>query len=126
MSPYNRVPVKEGDRIRAGLAMQLVAVPTGIAPEAMVAGVRPGPRQVQARRLAMYLAHVGLGWTVERVGHAFGFNRATVSAGCRWVEDARDDPAVDGLMERLELAVRQVCETPHLEMTRLDAVAVAR
>ena len=123
--PY-RVAVNETDRIRAGLAMQLVAVPTGIAPEAMVAGARQGPRQVRARRLAMYLAHVGLGWTVERVGHAFGFNRATVSAGCRWVEDARDDPTIDRLLERLEQAVKQVCETPKLEMSRLDAVAGAR
>ena len=62
------------------------------------------------------LAHVGYGWPLERVGHAFGVNRATAGVGCRWAEDARDDPAIDGLLDRLEATIRDVCEAPRLEL----------
>lgn len=111
-----RAPVEEGDRMRAGLAMQLVALPTGVAMETMMSPVRLGLRPTRARWLAMYLAHVGFGWPLERVGHAFGVNRNTVSAGCRWAEDARDDPLLDALLDRLETAVRDICEAPRPDL----------
>lgn len=112
-----RPPVEEGDRMRAGLAMQLVALPTGVAMETMMSGDRlAGLQQVRARWLAMYLAHVGFGWPLDRVGFAFGVNRATVGIGCRWAEDARDDPAIDTLLDRLETVVRDVCEAPRPDL----------
>ncbi|CAN5317934.1 hypothetical protein BH10PSE1_BH10PSE1_00690 [soil metagenome] len=111
-----RPPTEEGDRIRAGLALQMVALPTGISVEAMLARERHGGRATRARWLAMYLAHVGFGWPLERVGYAFGCNRATAGAGCRWAEDARDDPMIDGLLDRLETAVRDICEAPRPEL----------
>lgn len=111
-----RAPVEEGDRIRAGLAMQLVALPTGVSPEAMTASDRLGQKPTRARWLAMYLAHVSYGWPLERVGYAFGVNRNTAGAGCRWAEDARDDPQLDALLDRLETAVRDVCEAPRPDL----------
>lgn len=116
MSSGYRVPVADGDRIRAGLAMSLVATPTGVPVETMTARERLGLRACRARWLSMYLAHVGFGWPLERVGHAFGVNRATAGVGCRWAEDARDDPVIDGLLDRLEATIRDVCEAPRLEL----------
>lgn len=115
MKDTYRVPVAEADRIRAGLAMGMVAVSTGVPTEAMAAGGRLGASACKARWLAMYLAHVGFGWPLERVAHAFGLNRATASLACRWVEDERDRPVIDRLLDRLEAAVRDVCDAPVFE-----------
>ena len=61
---------------------------------------RVRPRACRARWSAMYLAHVSFGWPLERVGHAFGLNRATASTACRWAEDARDEPIDDWAVDR--------------------------
>ena len=111
-----RVTVEEGDRIRAGLAMQLVALPTGVAAETMMSPERLALRPTRARWLAMYLAHIAFGWPLERVGHAFGVNRNTVSNGCRWAEDARDNPQIDALLDQMETMVRELCETPRPDL----------
>ena len=112
--------VGDEDRIRAGLAMQMVAQAVGVPVEAMQAdrtsGVRLGLKACRARWMAMYLAHVGHGWRLERVAHAFGVNRATASVGCRWVEDARDDRALDAVLERLADTLRDLCEAPRVEI----------
>lgn len=102
-----RVPVREEDRIRADLALNLVAATTGVSRRRMETARTKGP-QCNARRLAVYLAHVAFGWSLERVGHAFGLNRTTVAKACQWAEDARDRPALDDLLDRLERCVQQV------------------
>ncbi len=114
MSEQYRVMVAEGDQIRAGLAMQMVAVATGVPPARMIAHARQGPQVNRARWLSMYLTHVGFGWPVERVGHAFGFNRCTVATACRWAEDVRERPEIDRLIDRMEAAIRDLCEAPAL------------
>lgn len=111
-----QAPVEEGDRIRAGLAMQLVALPTGVAAETMRSPDRLALRPTRARWLAMYLAHVGFGWPLERVAHAFGVNRNTASNGCQWAEDARDNPQIDALLDQLETMVRDVCDAPRPDL----------
>ncbi|MGK2910472.1 MAG: hypothetical protein ACSLE1_11835 [Sphingobium sp.] len=110
-----RVPVSANDRMRAGLALQLIALSIGVPVEEM-AGPRLALKACRARWLAMYLAHVGFGWPLERVSHAFGLNRATAGVACRWAEDARDDPALDALLDRLERTIRDICDTPRLEL----------
>ena len=107
-----RVPVTDADRIRAGLALQLVAAATGISVEKMTASVRLNGRVCRARWLALYTAYVTFGWPLDRVAHAFGLNRATAAAACRWAEDGRDHPSVDAMLERLELCVSQLLEAP--------------
>ena len=102
-----RVPVTDRDRTRAGLALHLVAASTGVSIR-VVEGDRLSLAAIRVRRLAMYLAHIGYGWTVERVGHAFGFNRVTASKACTWAEDQREDPAVDALLETLEGCLRTI------------------
>jgi len=111
-----RVPVAEPDRIRTELALQLIALSAGISLAAMGARNRLAPKACRARWLAMYLAHVSFGWPLERVGHAFGLNRATAGAACRWAEDARDDAAIDAVLSRLELILRDIGEAPRLEL----------
>lgn len=117
MEQSYRVPVREADRVRTGLALHMAAAATG-APLAEVAshGKRLAPLACKARRLAVYLAHVTFGWPLERTAHAFGLNRSTASAACRWVEDARDRPELDGLLDRLEAALQTAAEAPRLEL----------
>lgn len=116
MEETYRVPVSRSDRIRAGLALQLVASATGIAVDQMMARSRPRGRVCRARWLALYTAYVTFGWPLDRVAHAFGLNRATAAAACRWAEDGRDHPAVDALLERLELCINHLIEAPACEL----------
>ncbi|HZV83795.1 MAG TPA: chromosomal replication initiator DnaA [Brevundimonas sp.] len=109
-------PVTETDRIRAGLALQMVAVTTGVPAERMRGATRLGGSACRARWLAMYLTYVAFGWPLERVAHAFGLNRATAAAACRWVEESRDRPALDALLDRLERCVQEVLEAPRCEL----------
>ncbi len=55
-----------------------------------------------ARQVAMYLAHVALGQTYSAIGRAFGRDRTTVAHACRLIEDCRDDPRTDDLLNTLE------------------------
>lgn len=114
-TPY-RVPVADTDRIRVGLAIQLVAAATGVPAERIRQRQRLDGAASRARRLAMYLAYVSLGWPLERVGHGFGLNRATAAAACRWVEEGRDQPGLDAMLERLERCVREVLDAPVCEL----------
>ena len=113
--PY-RVPVTEGDRIRADAALHLAAYAFGVPATEMLRRERTRPRACRARWSAMYLAHVSYGWPLERVGHAFGLNRATASTACRWAEDARDDDRYDAVMDGLESGLRAVSELPAVDL----------
>jgi chromosomal replication initiation ATPase DnaA len=66
-----------------------------------------GPTQVAlARQVAMYLTHVAFGLSLQRVGFAFARDRSTVAHACHLVEDRRDDPAFDNLLDQLEASLR--------------------
>ena len=116
MDETYRTPVPDADRNRAGLAIQLVAAATGVTAERMRGRVRLGGAECRARWLAMYLAYVTFGWPIERVGHAFGLNRTTAAAACRWVEEERDRPTLDALLERLQRLAREVLDAPVCEL----------
>jgi hypothetical protein len=110
-----RVPVTGADRARAGLALHLAAAVTGEAPEAVARG-RRGSSACKARWLALYLAHVGHGWPLDRVAHAFGVTRSTAGVACRWVEEGRDARRFDDVLDRLEALMRAAFDGPELEM----------
>ena len=59
-----------------------------------------------ARQTAMYLAHVHLGWSLERAGQAFGRDRTTVVHACRRIEDRRDKPGFERALIQLETALQ--------------------
>lgn len=116
MDDLYRAPASGGDRLRAGLALQMVAAATGVPVEQMNGRVRRSGQACRARWLAMYLAHVAFGWPIERVGYAFGMNRATAAQACRWAEDERDRPWLDDLLNRLERSLRDLLDAPRCEL----------
>jgi hypothetical protein len=59
-----------------------------------------------ARQSAIYLAHVVLGLNYTAAGRLFGRDRTTAAHACQRVEERRDDPAIDGLLEMLERLCR--------------------
>lgn len=61
-----------------------------------------------ARQVAMYLMHVVFGLSLSAVGRYFGRDRTTAAHACRQIEDRRDDPMFDALIDRLEFAVRSM------------------
>lgn len=107
---------RANDRIRANLALQMVSVSTGVPVERMNRSVRLAGPACKARWLAIYLAHVTFGWPIERAGDAFGLNRSTAAAACRWAEDGRDHPVFDELLERLEQSAAALMEAPLCEL----------
>ena len=58
-----------------------------------------------ARQTAMYLAHVVLAMTHADIGRMFGRDRTTAAHACRIVEDLRDEPRIDALIEALEALI---------------------
>lgn len=72
-------------------------------PMASLRGSGRGRRPVaRARQVAMYLAHVGFGLSLTRVGICFGRDRTTVRHACALIEDRRDDPALELALAALE------------------------
>jgi chromosomal replication initiation ATPase DnaA len=59
-----------------------------------------------ARQIAMYLSHVAFRVSLTDVGRIFGRDRTTVSHACAVVEDLRDDPRFDRILDLLERIVR--------------------
>jgi hypothetical protein len=58
-----------------------------------------------ARQTGMYLARVALGMTLSDAGLMFGRDRTTAAHACRLLEDLRDDPSFDALLEAMEAFV---------------------
>ncbi|MBB4303792.1 chromosomal replication initiation ATPase DnaA [Rhodobium orientis] len=58
-----------------------------------------------ARQVAMYVAHVRLGLSLTEVGRQFGRDRTTAAHACRVIEDQREDPRLDRLLDGIEQAV---------------------
>lgn len=113
-----RPPTTEEDRLKAGLAVHMAAARTGGRPDRIFEGGRLDPRTSKTRWLAMYLSHIVFGWPLERVADVFGLNRSTAAAACRWVEDARDDPALDDLLGQLEGCIHALYRVPSCELAR--------
>lgn len=84
------------------LAQQAVAYASGQCIEEIAAPTRRSRHAALARQIAMYLAHVALGLNFVQIAGAAGRDRTTVAHACRVVEDRRDDPDFDALLDRLE------------------------
>ena len=83
----------------------LVAAAYRVAPAEMRNRYRGRAGVAFARQTAMYLAHVHLGLTLQRVGAHFGRDRTTVAHACARVEDSRDDRKRDCILACLEAAL---------------------
>ncbi len=58
-----------------------------------------------ARQVAIYLSHTSLGLSYGAAGSFFGRDRTTAAHACRKVEDLREDPAFDTIVDFLERAL---------------------
>lgn len=59
----------------------------------------------EARQVAMYLTHVIFSISLSEVGRLYGRDRTTAGHACQRVEDRRDDPAFDRLLDALALTL---------------------
>lgn len=71
------------------------------------AQTRLGAKIAFARQLAMYIAHVRLGMKLVEIGHLFGRDRTTVAHACRVIEDRRDEPHIDFMIDCMERSVEE-------------------
>jgi hypothetical protein len=85
---------------------EAVAPAFAVARARLWAGARASPREVLARRVAIYLAHVGLGLSLPEVARLFGRDRKTAQRACALVEDRRDCATFDRSLDLLEGALR--------------------
>lgn len=69
-----------------------------------------------ARQAAMYLAHIACGLRLTEVGNLFSRDRSTVAHACEVIEDRRDDPVFDRVMQLLEWIIRALL-TPRRNLT---------
>jgi Bacterial dnaA protein helix-turn-helix len=79
-----------------------IAAAFGVSVGEMRATTRRSAPAAFARQTAMYLAHVVLRQSYSAVGKLFCRDRTTAAYACAVVEERRDDPAIDNLLERLE------------------------
>jgi chromosomal replication initiation ATPase DnaA len=71
-----------------------------------------------ARQLAMYLCHVVADMSLREVAQAFNRDRTTVSHACHLIEDRRECPVFDQLVESIENELRG-----RIRMVIEDAIA---
>jgi len=64
-----------------------------------------------ARQIAMYLAHVVMSLNYSETGRMFRRDRTTAVYACRLIEDRRDHPATDALLQSLETALSSNIKT---------------
>ena len=84
------------------VAVGLAAWASGVESGAILAASRGEAPIACARQLAVYLAHVVLGYDLTRLSQVFRRDRATLRHALRRVEDDRDDPEFDRRVARLE------------------------
>ncbi len=63
-----------------------------------------------ARQVAMYIDHIACGDTMTEVGELFARDRTTVAHACIVIEDRRDDPMFDRVLDLLERVVRSLAD----------------
>lgn len=61
-----------------------------------------------ARQVMMYMAHITFGLTLGEVGRLYNRDRSTVGYACRKMEDLRDNPGHDRMLEHFERAIRDM------------------
>ena len=84
------------------LLQDVVGACFAVPPEQMRAGSRGRAPAAFARQVAMYLTHVVFGLNYTAAGRMFRRDRTTVAHACRVVENRRDNPRTDALLQALE------------------------
>ena len=94
------------DRARAAFVTHLVAMATGVEPQAMLTGLRVRGKIAEARAMSMYLLHVGFALPQNRVAAAFQRDRTTITHALQRVEALRERTDYDEVVSRMEACVR--------------------
>jgi chromosomal replication initiation ATPase DnaA len=105
-----------GRECAAGRVEAMVASAFALSPTAIRTPRRGRATAAFARQVAMYLAHTRLGLSFTEAGAYFGRDRTTAAHACRMVEDKREDPAIDAILDFLERAI-ELC--PDMTGTQL-------
>lgn len=87
---------------------QAVAFVFGVDVEELRRPTRGPAGAAFARQVAMYLVHVGCGFTLTETGRLFDRDRTTVAHACGVVEDRRDDRSLDEALDWLERVARHL------------------
>lgn len=83
----------------------IVSAAFGLKPADLESGSRGRADIAFARQVAMYLANTRLRLSYNVIGRMFGRDRTTARHACRTVEDRREDPRVDSILDCLERAI---------------------
>ncbi len=103
------VPLTGGRaQLAARFVVRLLGMLEGVGEEELLSPTRGPESTARLRQIAMYLLHTSLSVPYGEVARAFGRDRTTVSHACRLVEDLRDDPAADSMVEKLEVLLSMV------------------
>lgn len=94
------------DAAAARLAASVAAYALNVSYEEVADRQRGSAAAALARHVAMYLCHVAFALSLARVAAAFGRDRSTVAHACHSIEDRREQPQFDRLMNSLEAMVR--------------------
>lgn len=107
--PALRVPLAEShpDRILAACdgVIDIVAALFNVSGKELREPGRSTLAVSRVRQIAMYAAHVTLGFTMGHVGQGFGRDRTTVLHACHQIEDLREDAEFDRIVARVEQVV---------------------
>jgi hypothetical protein len=97
-----RPPLRDDTARICWLVEEATAAAFAVPVDELRAPSRRAPAAAFARQSAMYLAHVVLGLRYSEVGRLFRRDRTTAAHACQLVEDRRDDPAIDRVLQTLE------------------------
>lgn len=94
-------------RLLARMAKEVVCEAYGFPHAALLAPDRGGAPVARARQIAMYLAHVIGGLSLNEVAAEFSRDRSTVSHACINIEDGRDSPIIEVQLDYMEQRLRE-------------------
>ncbi|WP_106751945.1 helix-turn-helix domain-containing protein [Pannonibacter carbonis] len=80
----------------------------GVPQEDLMQETRGRKNVACARQVMMYMAHITFGLTLGEVGRLYNRDRSTVGYACRKMEDLRDNPCHDRMLEQFERAIRDM------------------
>jgi len=96
-------PIATADRIATRRFIEAtVAATFGLQVDDLAARTRGQAPVAFARQVSMYCAHTVLGMSLTDAGMLFDRDRTTAAHACRVVEDRRDDPRIDDVINSVE------------------------
>lgn len=110
--PYRAEPIDDYARV-CRLMEAAIASAFAVPVDELRASSRRTQTVAFARQSAMYLAHVMLGLSYSDTGTLFRRDRTTAAYACQVVEDRRDDPAIDRLLQQLESVCLELAGGTH-------------